>query len=729
MLFIEFNFDWYYRADGWPPENDRAFVQRRVAEVPLHYETLLTLLRFGLTKGLPISPSEVCDLLTTLITRAAVIYHDLDLQYPLYLGFPAEPEQLVLQLFETAVYSHPESTVFPADYKPPRMALRDSLLRVWLQLFILGVHMPATFGLYCWSHFPLFRMAVEMAITNAFHYPPRGAEELLGKEAAAVQAERTIILTYEGYLAGGQEINEGNSLLLPKLITLDPYGFPRIPSPILLEELKAKCSNQGCRLSQLLYQSRSPDFLLITIEKQRLGLKTVAPMPWLVELVESYENSFSYLPVQCLCEFLFGQISEEMLLSMAAGAPSHAEASSKTERTRKKDKRRKLLRLIAYLQVVIQSSAPNEGQPNELLKYIIHQLSSGQLATRTLAYKALYLIVSFRQEDLNALLAGNTTTMTTTEEAGGGLPLLLSAQPEANWLQTKLPGLLKTPLQIQTVCNSMIDALDFETDPVLICEYLDFIASRVAIPDEKLVRNTSALLIKRPKIVSYILSSSSASASSELRDKFLDSGLRIFYLYLDSVRRINFNGRRPEEWRWVQFASAPETLLPLHPHILQGVILLLSAVERRQRNANATSLFWLLFGEDERTGWPRAFADAEQRQPVPLLDEPLTRRLLTASSAEVLHLVIEQLRPGQLVGYLDYYGLSVNAVTRILQSLDRLSAAEIRQLRALPFDRPKKLAALRLYWSQGVVQGVKFARNLLNYKGDWEGPVKVSELF
>lgn len=32
-------------------------------------------------------------------------------------------------------------------------------------------------------------------------------------------------------------------------------------------------------------------------------------MPWLADLVQSHENAFSMLPVQCLCEFLLSEVT------------------------------------------------------------------------------------------------------------------------------------------------------------------------------------------------------------------------------------------------------------------------------------------------------------------------------------------------------------------------------------------------------------------------------------
>ena len=69
--------------------------------------------------------------------------------------------------------------------------------------------------------------------------------------------------------------------------------------------------NSHYKLGHLLCRSRQPDFLLDILQRQG----TNQAMPWLADLVESSEGSFSVLPVQCLCEFLlndaFSQSEDE----------------------------------------------------------------------------------------------------------------------------------------------------------------------------------------------------------------------------------------------------------------------------------------------------------------------------------------------------------------------------------------------------------------------------------
>lgn len=81
-------------------------------------------------------------------------------------------------------------------------------------------------------------------------------------------------------------ITESNSFLLSLVITMDPFGVPRRPSPNVLDQVQQL--NATHKLGQLLCRSRNPDFLLDIIRKQGSSQS----MPWLADLVQNSESSF-----------------------------------------------------------------------------------------------------------------------------------------------------------------------------------------------------------------------------------------------------------------------------------------------------------------------------------------------------------------------------------------------------------------------------------------------------
>ena len=121
------------------------------------------------------------------------------------------------------------------------------------------------------------------------------------QELQVANIEKQQILEFESQLAAAsskQLITEQSSLLLSTIIGLNPHGPLRRPPQPVLDQLKQL--NTHYKIGHLLCRSRKPDFLLDILQRQG----TNQAMPWLADLVENSEGSFSVLPVQCLCEFL-----------------------------------------------------------------------------------------------------------------------------------------------------------------------------------------------------------------------------------------------------------------------------------------------------------------------------------------------------------------------------------------------------------------------------------------
>ena len=113
-------------------------------------------------------------------------------------------------------------------------------------------------------------------------------EEVRTQDVQVASQEKQRILEFESQLAAAsskQTITEQSSLLLSTITSMDPHGPLRRPPSAVLEQLKQINS---------LYKL---DFLLDILQRQG----TNQAMPWLADLVESSEGSFSVLPVLCLC--------------------------------------------------------------------------------------------------------------------------------------------------------------------------------------------------------------------------------------------------------------------------------------------------------------------------------------------------------------------------------------------------------------------------------------------
>ena len=374
--------------------------------------------------------------------------------------------------------------------------------------------------------------------------------------------------------------------------------------------------------------------------------------------------------------------------------------TSKAEKFKKKDKRRKQIRLIGYFQNIIQQSQPSEPL-NELLDYLIRRLSSVQPFIRTLSYKTLYLIVTTNTEEYLASLDENNLT-------------LLIEKESPDWLHLKLTKYLKNEHQIKLVSRALIDSLQFETDPILICEYLNFISHHLKFPDEKLVLNCSSLLINRKTISSYILNySSGINSRNELKVKFLNSIFKIYFSYIDSLLKTNIK-LKPNEFLervFIKFNTVNQSI-PIYPIIVYGIIFALSHINNfnTSYSDNLSQLFIA-------NGPPQVYVDFEQKISQVLLPDWLVFKILCSQSNDLINLVLTNVRFERLIPLLSFYGISDVALQKLFQALDKLSAPESRVIKCMQFDRENLLSTLKIYWTNGITYGYKFAKTHLNYKG------------
>lgn len=682
VLFLELP-EQYCRIDNWPPENDRSFMFRLTSEVPLFETTLMGILTMGLKKE--ITPKDSCEFCCALINRAASIY-DGDSNCPVLMFSDVS---ILLHLFESSAYYYPDNVMFPETYKPQKFAIIDLYWKVWLQILIIATHIPNPFGEFAWERFPTFRMLIEMAITNNYQFPLKSlGDDYSSTESHCNQVDIVKILELENYLASNQEITESNSYLIPTLISLDPFSPPRRPPNQFLEQLRSLCNSPSHRLCHYLCQSRKPDFLLMIIDQQQrcLGLQTIAsPMTWLVELVESHENNYGILPVQCLCEFLLGQIAEEL------SNPSQQELS-KNDLLKKKEKRRKLIRLINHLQNIELTC--DSSCLSDAFNYLFCRLSYPQSITRLLAYKSIQLIVSTNVEEYLKKMDENNNP-----------PLLVDDSDD--WFKLNLVKYLKSKQQIEAVYFSLNNALNFESDHVMLCNYLEFIAQHVQIPSIPLISNISSLLLCHKKIAHFILNYTDLT----LKTRFLSSYYQIYYKHLNCL--LANKAQMSEGQVCIKFTSQNKSC-PIKPTTVHGIIFVLSYnvfIDTQSQHYKFLSNLFL------RKPYPQLYTDLDMKKQEPIISEwNIMFRLLTTGSEEVIDLVLDNIKTEQIIMLLDQYGLSVLAVQKLLIQLDKLSAAETRALKTLQFNRNNILETVQVYWNKGITSGYKFAKAHLNYK-------------
>ncbi|OTF80581.1 integrator complex subunit 1-like protein, partial [Euroglyphus maynei] len=704
--------DFYCKLDNWPQENERLNIYRITSEgIPLAEDTVKNILSLGFHPEVALSRQDAFELIWTLIHHATMNF-DGDMNHPVLL---LNDPKIIDMLFSCCEYVCPDNAPLPENYLPPKLARVDLYWKVWFMLVIIAAHLPSTFGKSAWNAFPTFQALIEMTITNYFQFPPKSMDndEMQNKILQYNQFEKLKILEFENFLARDQEINESNSYLISSLITLDPCSIPRRPPNPILNDYKLLCTNNtNYRLCHLLCQSREPDFLLMIIDKQQnhsSGSQFYhSSLNWLIDLVESYESNYGLLPVQCLCEFLLKQIAEETHVQSTNMADI-----SKLEKAKKKEKRRKLIRLIAYFQDDIIQTANSEKLSNAF-EYLIRHLSHPRSTTRMFAYKALYVIVSIDVGKYLQMLDDNM------------MPSLF-ANESIDWFRTNLIKFLKSDLQIQAMCAALNAALSVESNTSLICEYLEFIAEYIRNPDEILLQKCSSLLIQRRKIAMHIVKYS----DHKFKQRFLHSLFKIYWLYLQSLMaNTKCSSIRPmmegKKYVYLKLPNIGQRIM-IDSEIIYSIILSLSFVDDDFEFSDYYDNLAQHFLDEP---YPQIFADVEMKHLESPIPEWLLTRLLSTESSKIVTLLLETVKIENIIPKLDSYGLSTIVLQSVLQALDKLTAAESRTIKNLNFDRPNLLAAFHVFWSKNITVGYKFAKSHLNYKAGSEeiDDVEMNEL-
>lgn len=101
-------------------------------------------------------------------------------------------------------------------------------------------------------------------------------------------------------------------------------------------------------------------------------------MPWLADLVETNEGSWSLLPVQCLCEFLLHEAAEDPLGRHVADLLD----DSKQQSGKRKERRHKQQQLVQHLQLLLKDANQTADACREVLDYLCRRLSSKHAIAR-----------------------------------------------------------------------------------------------------------------------------------------------------------------------------------------------------------------------------------------------------------------------------------------------------------------------------------------------------------
>ncbi|KAF7489692.1 Integrator complex subunit 1 [Sarcoptes scabiei] len=680
--------------DNWLPDNERAIVFRYATErLPFLEGTLKSILTLAFDPETPFDRHEACVCIFNLITRAAINF-DGDLNYPVLLF---NDINIIDPLFECCIYSYP-NTEFPPNYVPPRFAIMDRYWKVWLMLLIIVAHNPKSFGQHSWNKYPTLQALIEMAITNDFQFPPKTMdnEEFINQMIRLNQSERSEILEFENYLATDNEVTETSSYLLSSLITFEPYAMPRRPP----DNFKQFCSNY--RLCYLLCRIRNPDFLLRIIEKQRMVSNPQAylsSMNWLADLVESNENNYGFLPVQCLSEYLMKQIAEEYAMSLGISfSNNYDQTLSKADKAKRKEKRpKKLIRLILFFQNDFAQTP--KTQLSESFQYFLGNLRSPQSNVRLFAYKALHLIVTFSDEKSFAPILQDENGLALFLNLSDEIP---SSSSYPDWLRHEnLKNFCNSNQQTQLMCSFLAQALAEESNPSLIKEYLKFLSQNSINND--CVEQISSLLLMKPRIVDHFL----IYAEPELKENFISSLSKIYSDFWLKTLKHSEDGslalNLSNNMVYLKFRSKSNPI-PINYDVLNAIILFLSFHQINEE------IFEKYFFEKPAF---KTFKDIDRLHSISPIAESLVPRILQSETLEIIDLVLSNFKPEFFIQVLiTGYGLSKQSLRKILALLDD---SQKLKFKLSDCEQGRLIKMLEMFWDNDIDSGHKFAKQYLNF--------------
>ncbi|XP_071035573.1 integrator complex subunit 1-like [Parasteatoda tepidariorum] len=680
LLFRE-HIEHYFNKENWPSENEKMLLFHISSEVPLLEDTLMRILIIGLSRDHHLSAPEALELADQLVKRSAMTFFD---DFPV---LEMDNTELYDFIFNLCAYHHPENITLPQGYHPPNLAISELYWKGWSMLLIIICHNPSTFGEMAWKTCPMLRNLMEMCITNQFVFPPptmalgEKADEIRSRELQMSQMEKDQILIFETHLAAASTkvtITESNSLLLSKLISMDPHGPARKPPVVILDQLKGL--NSKLKLGDLLCRSRNPDFLLDVIQRQG----TTQSMSWLSELVESSASSFNMLPVQCLCEFLISD---------------HGGLIDVNEDINFMKKKKKQEQLLFHLQKLLHDPDSEPQDTVEVISYFMKRLSSQQSSARTLALKGLELLLT----QPNKSPASDDEDMVQKNLCG-----------EYNWLLKSMPLLPHFEVIRTQISIFLRQACQIENEPLAIASYVAFLA--IHTPDNNLQEfgdlalDMAQMIVERPTIVNTILPNE--NVCSDQGNNFLASVSEIFFKYLSAAKipsKEVYCWSESQDQILIQWASGESATM--HILVVHAMIIVLTygpPLTGTRSYFDALLQIWF----PENFEQPKAFL-VDTSEEALLLPDWLKLRMIRSSVGVLVDAALKDLDPSQLVLFIQSFGIPVSSMSKLLKTLDLAVEFDSFSVEEAVVDKSYMSQLVEVQHRRGASGGEKFAKLLL----------------
>jgi len=687
LLFMAPSHEEYFKIDNWPVEADRALFFKLTSEIPVQQETVLRIFLIGLQKNLPLNGQDCLTLAETIIKRAASLHPLAGPEFQIL--YSNKSKEFMDCVWGLTAYTYPESITLPPDYQPPQMAITASYWKTWQLLLIMTAHNPEEYGSVGWESYPTLRAIMEMCITNQFVFPPptlaassEKLEEVRTQEVQVASQEKQRILEFESQLAAAsskQTITEQSSLLLSTITSMDPHGPLRRPPSAVLEQLKQ--INSLYKLGHLLCRSRQPDFLLDILQRQG----TNQAMPWLADLVESSEGSFSVLPVQCLCEFLLNDALAGNDEDLIPGTV----------------KKRKAGELLHHLQQLLRNPSSDHANCMETLDYFMRRLGSMQTPTRLQAIAGLKML----------LTPSDDHDMETDDDNA--------------WLLQHLPSLPCFPQLYHGLALALRQACQVENDPNTVSLYIRFLSQTCQSIDftsmDALALDMATVIVERSSLLPAILPGSTHPAATHPTTQLetYNALLFVFHRFMLLVRQSDNEFGWSESQDLINVHWASEETATLHILVVHAQIILLTYGMAPPSDPLFHQLLQMWFPPDEDL--PRAYL-VDTSEEALLIPDWLKLKMIRSAVPVLVDSALKDLEPHQLVLFIQSFGIPVASMSKLLQTLDQAVQADLEAVANSVLDKTYMGQLVAVQHNRGATGGKVFA-DTLGLSLDLGGPI------
>ena len=404
-------------------------------------------------------------------------------------------------------------------------------------------------------------------------------------------------------------------------------------------------------------------------------------MPWLADLVESSEGSFSVLPVQCLCEFLLND----------------AFCQQSEDEPGKGGKKRKAGELLVHLQTLLQHPASDAATCLETLDYFLARLSSVQSSARQQALSGLRLLLTPVSQD---------EAMDTAED-----------DSSSDWLLRHLPALPCFPMLHRSLAASLRQACQVECHPPTVSLYVRFLSQTQKLELEEmgdLALDMATVIVERSSLLPALLPGTShpAATGAQVQAATYSALLAVFYNYMQLVRQQDAGVAWSESQDLINVVWGSGECATLHILVVHAQIILLT-YGGAARDGGDSELFaklllmWFPPGQE----LPRAYL-VDTSEEALLIPDWLKLKMIRSSVQVLVDSALKDLDPQQLVLFIQSFGIPVESMSKLLQTLDQEVVEDLEAVASSVLDKVYMGQLVGVQHNRGAQGGLVFAKRL-----------------